>query len=63
MTKPSEALLAAERLLKEDPLPTNAEQQLEELERQVRPDEVVFFSDIWEAFIVKNSLNTDLNAG
>lgn len=60
MTAPSKALLAAQELLKQYPMPVDAEQQLEDLEQQARPDEHVYFADIWEAFIIVQSLNSSV---
>ncbi|MGE0388453.1 MAG: hypothetical protein AB7Q97_27325 [Gammaproteobacteria bacterium] len=52
MNTPSPAFDAAQALLRQAPLPADAEDQLAHLERQVRDDEREYFGDLWEAFIV-----------
>jgi hypothetical protein len=50
MNKTSEAFKQAQQLLSLDPLPDDAEQRLEALEMQIRPDERGMFGDLWSAF-------------
>lgn len=48
----SRAMEEAMQLLGQDPLPDDAEQRLEELEKQVPEEERELFADIWEGFVV-----------
>lgn len=56
MTEPSPAFQEAMNILAQDPLPADAEARLEELEKQIRPEEVEAFGDLWEAFIVAQNV-------
>lgn len=48
----SPALEQAQKLLGQDPLPTDIEAQLELLEGQIAPGEEEMFGDLWEALEV-----------
>lgn len=41
---------AAFAILAQDPLPPDAQARLMELEKQVAPDALPYFGDVWEAF-------------
>jgi hypothetical protein len=59
MKEPSEAFKQAQQLLSLNPLPDDAEQRLEALEKQIRPDERDMFGDLWSAFILIQPPPTD----
>ncbi|WP_303909474.1 hypothetical protein [Thiohalomonas denitrificans] len=52
MDELSPAFQEAMNILAQQPLPADAEARLEELEKQIRPDEFEPFGDLWEAFEV-----------
>lgn len=57
--QPSEHLTAAMALLDQRPLPENAAQQLEQLERMAGPAEADEFGDLWEAFYAAGGVDPD----
>lgn len=52
----SPAFQAAIELLRQDPLPPDAEARLVELESQIEPDEQAYFGDLWEAFLAAGGM-------
>lgn len=55
----SEALEKAEALLAMDPLPDDAEQQMEALSKQAPPDEQFMFDWLFEGLFTKRCSNPD----
>lgn len=44
-------LRQAREIIRANPIPADARQQLEKLERQATGEEREYFADIWEAFV------------
>lgn len=56
MSAYSPAFQEALEVIRQDPLPENAEQRLEELEKQVTKEEKVKFQDIWSTLFLKSDI-------
>ena len=49
--EPSPAFFEAQAIVAVQPLPANAYERLAALEKEIRPDEVDRFGDLWEAYM------------
>jgi len=52
----SPAFREAWNILGMEPIPENASKRLEELEKQIRPDEQDRFGDLWEALMASSDV-------